>query len=217
MSPDEFELLVRDFLASHGGAEHLPNLKVQHRSVRAGPVSSGEYEIDVTAEFDAFGGAKLVVLAECKRYSEPVKRDVVLALKAKRDALAAHKAMLFSTSGFQSGAVEYARAQGIALVTVEEPQRSAPVLAAPRRRPRGDGVIFETRFKYVAHRLEGVEYEYDAFLADSGRPVEDSWFPMMREYRVFPPWLVGLIAVLPVLYWLIRLIWWGLRQTLIKM
>ncbi len=56
------------------------------------------------------------MLVECKRHRDPVKRDLVLALHAKLADVGAHKAMMFSTGGFQKGAVEYASEHGIALV-----------------------------------------------------------------------------------------------------
>lgn len=64
-----------------------------------------------------FGGAKIVVLVECKRYSRPVERDHLLTLWAKKEDVSAHKAMIFATCGFQSGAIEYASAKRIAAIT----------------------------------------------------------------------------------------------------
>jgi len=57
------------------------------------------------------------VLIECKRYNRPVEREVILSLNSKLHDVGAHKAMIFSTSGFQKGALEYAAAHGIATIT----------------------------------------------------------------------------------------------------
>jgi len=62
-------------------------------------------------------GARVLVLVECKRNSRPVEREQVLALESKRVEVGAHKAMIFSTGGFQSGALQYAGSRGIATVT----------------------------------------------------------------------------------------------------
>ena len=66
------------------------------------------------------GGALIKVLVECKRWSKPVDRDVVLAHAKKLQNTAAHKGMIFATSGFQRGAIEAATEAGIATVTFED-------------------------------------------------------------------------------------------------
>ena len=77
--------------------------------------ASGEFEIDATAEFELLGMA-FVIVVEAKNHRRRVGRDVVMALWAKVQDLGAHKGAVFSTSGFQSGAIEFAAAKGIALV-----------------------------------------------------------------------------------------------------
>ncbi|MDH4910194.1 restriction endonuclease [Xanthomonas axonopodis pv. ricini] len=47
---------------------------------------------------------------------ELIRPSLVQALHQKQQSLGANKAILFSTSAFQEGAVEFARAHGIALV-----------------------------------------------------------------------------------------------------
>ena len=113
VSPDEYERQVVAWLRQT--KRGLSSFKIRHQALVAG--SSGEYTFDGIAEFEIFDGARIVVLVECKRHSNPVKRDYVLALEAKLRDLGAHKAMLFSTAGFQRGALEYATERGIATVT----------------------------------------------------------------------------------------------------
>lgn len=96
----------------------LKEIEISHLEKIAG--KSGEYEFDAVARFSVFGGADIVVLVECKRWKRPVDREVVLALVAKLRDVAAQKAMIFSTSGFQSGALEVAESNGIAAVTFIE-------------------------------------------------------------------------------------------------
>jgi restriction system protein len=79
--------------------------------------AGGAYEFDAVAEFRVFQGALIIVVVECKRYSSPVEREKVLSLSAKMRDVGAHKAMMFSTGGFQSGAIEFASTQGIALIS----------------------------------------------------------------------------------------------------
>lgn len=113
VSPDEYERQVAAWLGQT--KRGLASFKIQHQAQLGG--SSGEYTFDGIAEFEIFDGARIIVLVECKRHSSAVKRDYVLTLEAKLRDVGAHKAMLFSTAGFQRGALEYAAERGIATVT----------------------------------------------------------------------------------------------------
>lgn len=118
MTPVEFEIFVRRYLEEQGG--NLKDFRTQHLEKMKS--RDGDYEIDVTARFEALG-ADFLVLIECKRYtSAPVEREEVLVLNQKRVSLGAHKAMMFTTSSFTRGAIEFADANRIALaqVTVNE-------------------------------------------------------------------------------------------------
>lgn len=114
LSPTDFELQVRDWLSR--GASGLDSFQAAHQGSVSG--QGGEYSIDVLAELTLFSGAKIVVLAECKHQRRPVQREEVLILEGKLRDVGGHKGMLFSTSGFQEGAIRLAGARGIATVTV---------------------------------------------------------------------------------------------------
>lgn len=118
ITPTEFEKQVEAWLER--GSDGLKKFRVSHRKMLKGP--GGQYEIDVVAEFEALGGASIIVLVECKHYnsSNRIKRDTVMTLHAKVQDLGAHKGILFSTSGFQKGALQYARAHGVATVHVQD-------------------------------------------------------------------------------------------------
>ena len=111
----QFERWVRSWLKAAAGSDARVRVTRQ-RKVEG---LAGDYAIDVLAETTIFNGAKLCVVVECKRQKTRVKRDLVLTLKAKKDDLGAHKAMMFSTGGFQKGAITYAAKHGIALVQVD--------------------------------------------------------------------------------------------------
>ena len=112
ITPEDFELQVKAWLESTASA--LDAFTAEHREDLSG--FDGDYEIDVVARFKAFAGADFLMLVECKKHKSPIKREIVLALRQKQLALGAHKAMVVSTSTFQSGALEFARNHGIALV-----------------------------------------------------------------------------------------------------
>jgi len=108
----QFELEVKKYLESTSGK--LEEFQTEHRESIEGP--DGTYEIDITARFKILGGAKFLVLVECKHHKNRISRDYVQVLHAKQVSLGAQKAMMFSTSGFNEGAVNYALQHGIALV-----------------------------------------------------------------------------------------------------
>lgn len=115
ISPTEFEELCLEILKGYAEAEHLSDFSIQHNvSI---PADDGTYQIDVYAKFIAMG-VEFKVIAECKRYSSPVSREKVAVLADKVKSLGAHKGIMISTCGFQSGAYEYAKKHGIALLQV---------------------------------------------------------------------------------------------------
>jgi restriction system protein len=113
MTPRDYELLIKGILDAAG--HELVEYRSEHLASLDG--TDGQYVIDVVASFTALG-AEFLVLVECKHHTRKVERQDVQVLHSKLQSLAAHKGMLFSVSGFQSGAVEYAAAHGIALVEV---------------------------------------------------------------------------------------------------
>lgn len=117
LTPTEFEKYCCDFLNGYAEKEKLQNFKITHDTkIKA---SDGRYQIDVYAEFTAMG-AQFKVLCECKKYKNRVNRDKVAILHRKLESIGAHKGILISTSDFQSGAIEYAIAHGIALIKAED-------------------------------------------------------------------------------------------------
>jgi restriction system protein len=119
LSPEEFELLVKGMLDAGSGG--LVGYRSRHRESIVG--SDGEYEFDVTVRFSAIG-ADYLTLVECKYYKNRVNRERVQALWAKVQSVGAHKGIIFATAGFQSGAIEFAKSHGIALVAVADGRSS---------------------------------------------------------------------------------------------
>lgn len=116
LTPVEFEIFVRQTLEKQGGC--LKEFSTQHLEILHG--LDGDYEIDVTARFEALG-VDFLALIECKRYtSKPVEREQIQALNQKLLSVGAQKAIVFCTSSFRSGAIAFARTHGIALAIVKE-------------------------------------------------------------------------------------------------
>jgi len=113
VSPEEYEQQAVQWLRSTGAS--IESFGVNHQERIGGP--GGEYSFDAVVTLTMLRGARIIVLVECKRHKNPVKREYVLALDSKLRDVGAHKAIMFSTAGFQRGALEYASQRGIATVT----------------------------------------------------------------------------------------------------
>jgi restriction system protein len=135
ITPDEYEKEVAALLQAL--ARDLPGFQVQHLETVSTP--DGSYKIDVTARFSQLG-VDFLILVECKDHARPVERKDVQVLADKLRAASAQKGMLFSTNGFQKGAIEYAKARRIALVRLIEGEltyqtRAVRLAGAPRPKP----------------------------------------------------------------------------------
>ena len=118
MSPTDFERYALSILRKQFvGKENVENYTMEH-NVHI-DTYDGTYQIDGLIKFYLLGAA-FKVLVECKKYKNSVKREQVQALKGKIDSIGAQKGIFISTSSFQSGALEYARKHGIALITITD-------------------------------------------------------------------------------------------------
>lgn len=117
ISPEDFERFVQQEIRRTRAI--LSDFRVERREHLS--AADGTYEIDVSARFRALD-VDFLVLVECKHHRSPIKREVVQILNDRIRSLGAQKGMLFSTSRFQTGAAEYARTHGIALIHVMDGQ-----------------------------------------------------------------------------------------------
>ncbi|MCC7317032.1 MAG: restriction endonuclease [Bacteroidales bacterium] len=111
MTSEEFELTVFSYLNEIGS--ELDKFEIKHNTKESAP--DGTYQIDVKASFEALG-VTINVLVECKHHKLPIKRETIQVLNDRLQSLGAQKGIMFSTSPFQSGCIEYAEKHGIALV-----------------------------------------------------------------------------------------------------
>ncbi|TFE19431.1 restriction endonuclease [Cohnella luojiensis] len=108
ISPEQFEMLVlRKFKESY------PHADFTHRENISGV--DGEYNIDLAIRFEELG-VNFLVLVECKYHKNPIKRDYIQILKDKVESIGAQKGIIISSSSFQLGAINYAKAHNIALI-----------------------------------------------------------------------------------------------------
>ena len=115
LSPIDFEKYCYKILKGYAEEERLKDFSIEHN--KKIKVSDGKYQIDIYASFIALE-CEIKILCECKRYKNPVNRDKVVILHKKLDSLGAHKGILMTNNRFQSGAIQYAKEHGIALIQV---------------------------------------------------------------------------------------------------
>lgn len=130
ITPARFEAFVADELLRSAGSE-VDDLVVTLHDRVAGP--DGGYELDATVRY-RFAGLAFLVVVEAKLHRNPIKRELVQVLHQKVRSIGAHKGVMVATAPYQSGAVEFARVHGIALVTVVE-SRFAFVNRTPATAP----------------------------------------------------------------------------------
>ena len=115
LTATEFELLCKDILTAYAEEENLKNFQIKH-NVRI-PEVDGTFQIDIFAEFYALK-TQFKVLVECKQYKNTVPRERIEILNSRLQSTGSQKGILMSTAGFQSGALQYAKEHGIALIQV---------------------------------------------------------------------------------------------------
>jgi len=137
LSPSEFEEAVKAIL--DGAGVPLKDYKSEHLASLTGV--DGDYILDVSVTFSALG-ADFLVLVECKHEKRRTERQDVQILHSKTQSLGAQKGMIFSTAGFQEGAVQYAELHGIALVQIAEGETTyfSRSMEAPKPRPAWLGI-----------------------------------------------------------------------------
>ena len=115
MTWQQFEDAVKNILRAKG--EGLTNLTITRgETVHTNDV---EFTMDVVAKFTAFGGAEFTVLIECKHHKNPIEIGLVRILHSKLSSAGAQKAMMVTTTKFQRGAIEFAKAHGISLIQLQ--------------------------------------------------------------------------------------------------
>jgi len=107
-----FEVFVKDLYTGDG------DVTVQHdvtETDRYGAKRQTDVKITRRARFHTF-----TTLVECKRWKESVGRDRIDVLASSIEALGAHNGAIFTTTGFEEGAIAYAKGKGIELFRVRD-------------------------------------------------------------------------------------------------
>lgn len=112
ISPRDFEFFCMETLKAYAEQEGLQDYSISHNRIIK--THDGNYQIDVYVEYTVFG-TRNIMLVECKKHKNSIKREIVSALHDKLQSINAQKGLIISTAGFQSGATQYASEHNIAL------------------------------------------------------------------------------------------------------
>jgi hypothetical protein len=92
----------------------LVGVTVYHKKIYTGRISHRDIIIDVSFNYSV-AGSDLLFIVECKCYNHAVPVDDVEEFHSKIDDIGAHKGIMVTTVGFQSGAIKTAKGRGISL------------------------------------------------------------------------------------------------------
>lgn len=113
-------------------------ITVHRDTTYTGRVSGREIKVEVSFEAQLLG-ARILGLVECKCYKSRVEVSDVEEFNSKVDDIGAHKGIMFTTVGYESGAVKVAKGRGIALFILREGQELSEIrvetrAAGPKKR-----------------------------------------------------------------------------------
>ena len=94
--------------------KELVGVKVHHKKTYTGRVSQRDIIVDVSFNYSVLG-SDLLFLVECKCYNYKISVDEVEEFHSKIDDIGAHKGIMVTTLGYQSGAIKTAKGRGIGL------------------------------------------------------------------------------------------------------
>ncbi len=109
ITPADYEIFVQKVVAELFGVE------IDHQKMFVGRVSGREIKVDLSCVLSVGGGARLLILLECKYYNSPITVDAVEEFHSKLDDIGAQKGVMITTIGYQDGAIKTAKGRGIAL------------------------------------------------------------------------------------------------------
>ncbi|MFF3373813.1 restriction endonuclease [Streptomyces sp. NPDC002680] len=151
ITPSEFEKFVAHQLLGSADSKVNDLVVTLHEKIVG---TDGVYDFDATVRY-RFAGMSFLVLVEAKLHKNPIKRELVQVLHQKVQSVGAHKGVMVSTAPYQTGALQFAKVHGIALVTVTEGRfvfntRDAAPTPHTSREEAGEG-FGQPRF--VAHHF----------------------------------------------------------------
>ena len=116
----QYETLAQKVFSEIFNQESVQNIQVQHNVILEGRTTS--HQIDVYWEFEV-GGIKYKTVVQAKDWTSDVPKGEMLKFKAILEDLPNQPRGIFITKkGYQRGAVDIAKANGIILYELREPK-----------------------------------------------------------------------------------------------
>lgn len=156
ISPTEFEKYCFNILKCYAEKENLKEFSIIHNKKIES--RDGIYQIDIYAEFTALN-VKFRVITECKRYTNSIGREKIVVLADKVKSIGAQKGILISTSGFQSGAIKYAKEHGITLLQIFDKD----VIHIQNSVEVKKDIIYKMERELFLHMPQYYAYEWDEY------------------------------------------------------
>ena len=122
----EYERFTQEVYQQLLNCRHLNIANVRH-NIKLEGRSGCKHQIDVYWEYE-MDGVKHRVAIECKNYSKHVPKEKVCAFQGELADLDGVEGIMVSKKGFQSGAKQYAKAYGISLKELREPEGEETII-----------------------------------------------------------------------------------------
>lgn len=127
VSSEGYELIVREIYQQMLDQDRAQNVVVQHNVQKQGRATS--HQIDVYWEF-CLGGVTHKVAVQAKRWKNPIRKGDVLTFKGVLEDLPGTIGIMITSSRYQKGAVDVAKAAGIMICNLQE-NLGSPVSCYP--------------------------------------------------------------------------------------
>jgi hypothetical protein len=108
----EYEQITQAIFQALVDQDQAQNISVEHNKPLRGKYLS--HQCDVYWKFKS-AGMEYSTIVECKNWNKRLKQENLLAFRAKLEDLNNPKGVIVTRSGYQKGAVKYAKAHGILL------------------------------------------------------------------------------------------------------
>lgn len=155
-SSTDYEIFVKALYERILDIENHKNIEVKH-NVKVTGRSKVVHQIDVLWKIES-AGVTSYYCVECKKFSGKVKKSHISSFKGVLDDIGNASGIFVTTTGYQSGAIAYAKHVNIHLVTAKEIKKESKcnlVVSCPEL------INLELKFKGSDESILLAEYDQD--------------------------------------------------------
>jgi len=156
----EYEKLVQKIFQGITDQNIATNIEVEHNRTLTG--LKGSHQIDVYWKFN-LNGVEYQTAIECKNYKSPIDIGKIRAFNDTLNDIQNINGVFVAKSGFQSGAIEYAKNSKIKLLELRE-QTDEDWVSDEKDEDGNFIPLIKTivlNFTIVAPRIEKIEFDWD--------------------------------------------------------